>query len=181
MSLPNPGMDAVPFTPLTAEFLDDMIENIESLSSGTGFANNAIGASKLATSAITLGYAQITSDFGTTSGTAVSAGLGVTVTIPSGGRKVRITAFSSYLSSSSAVTITDMTLWDGTVASGTQLALCRTTSGGSNYAIPGIVSAIVTPSAGSKTYNVGVSNIGGGTSTLHASSTSPAYILVEAI
>lgn len=31
MALPNSGMDAVPFTPLTAEFLDDMIENIEYL------------------------------------------------------------------------------------------------------------------------------------------------------
>lgn len=31
MALPNTSMDAVPFTPLTAEFLDDMIENIEYL------------------------------------------------------------------------------------------------------------------------------------------------------
>lgn len=31
MILPNPAMDAVPFTPLTAEFLDNMIENIEFL------------------------------------------------------------------------------------------------------------------------------------------------------
>ena len=36
MSLPNPSMDAVPFTPLTAEFLDDMIQNIEALAAGTG-------------------------------------------------------------------------------------------------------------------------------------------------
>ena len=47
MALPNPGMDAVPFTPLTAEFLDDIIENIESLSSGTGIGDGSIAASKL--------------------------------------------------------------------------------------------------------------------------------------
>lgn len=47
MALPNPGMDAVPFTPLTAEFLDDMIENIESLSDGTGFENGAITANAI--------------------------------------------------------------------------------------------------------------------------------------
>lgn len=47
MALPNPGMDAVPFTPLTAEFLDDMIENIESLSDGTGLENNTITANKV--------------------------------------------------------------------------------------------------------------------------------------
>lgn len=53
MALPNPGMDAVPFTPLTAEFLDDMIENIESLSDGTGFENGAITTNTLAESAVT--------------------------------------------------------------------------------------------------------------------------------
>ena len=47
MALPNPGMDAVPFTPLTAEFLDDIIENIESLSSGTGIGDGSITADKL--------------------------------------------------------------------------------------------------------------------------------------
>lgn len=53
MALPNPGMDAVPFTPLTAEFLDDMIENIESLSDGTGFENGAITTNTLADNAVT--------------------------------------------------------------------------------------------------------------------------------
>jgi len=52
MALPNPGMDAVPFTPLTAEFLDDMIENIESLSDGTGFENGAITTNTLADGAV---------------------------------------------------------------------------------------------------------------------------------
>ena len=53
MALPNPGMDAVPFTPLTAEFLDDMIENIESLSDGTGFENGAITTNTLADNGVT--------------------------------------------------------------------------------------------------------------------------------
>ena len=53
MALPNPGMDAVPFTPLTAEFLDDMIENIQALSAGTGLANGAITTNTLAESAVT--------------------------------------------------------------------------------------------------------------------------------
>ena len=42
MPLPNPDMDAVPFTPLTAEFLDDMIENIESLSDGSGLEPESV-------------------------------------------------------------------------------------------------------------------------------------------
>lgn len=53
MSLPNPGMDAVPFTPLTAEFLDNMIENIESLADGTGFDAGAIGTTDIAAGAVT--------------------------------------------------------------------------------------------------------------------------------
>lgn len=48
MALPNPGMDAVPFTPLTAEFLDDMIENIQSLSSGTGLDDSSVIGAKIA-------------------------------------------------------------------------------------------------------------------------------------
>lgn len=53
MALPNSGMDAVPFTPLTAEFLDEIIENIESLSDGSGFDTGALGTTTLANSSVT--------------------------------------------------------------------------------------------------------------------------------
>lgn len=65
MALPNPGMDAVPFTPLTAEFLDDMIENIESLSDGTGFENGAITTNTLAESAVTARKTAFGGDYST--------------------------------------------------------------------------------------------------------------------
>jgi hypothetical protein len=45
MALPYPGKDAVPFTPLTAQFLDEMIANDEALAAGTGFNNGAIPTS----------------------------------------------------------------------------------------------------------------------------------------
>ena len=48
MALPNPGLDAVPFTPLPAEFLDKMNQNIESLANGTGFNEGAIPATAFA-------------------------------------------------------------------------------------------------------------------------------------
>lgn len=48
MSLPNPGLDAVPFTNLPAEFLDDMNENIEALADGSGQNDYSIPPSKLA-------------------------------------------------------------------------------------------------------------------------------------
>ena len=36
MSLPNPGMSFDPLTPLPAESLNDLVENIEALAAGTG-------------------------------------------------------------------------------------------------------------------------------------------------
>ena len=39
MGLPNSGMDAVPFTPITSQWGDEIIENIESLSDGSGVDN----------------------------------------------------------------------------------------------------------------------------------------------
>lgn len=45
MPLPNPGMNFTPFTPLPANDLNDMVENIESLADGTGIDNGSIPAS----------------------------------------------------------------------------------------------------------------------------------------
>lgn len=86
MALPNPGMDAVPFTPLTAEFLDDMIENIESLSDGTGFENGAITTNTLAESAVTpnklnipVVFAKNASNINATNTSLIDSGLKVTL------------------------------------------------------------------------------------------------------
>jgi hypothetical protein len=130
----------------------------------------------LATSAITLGYAQITSSFPTSSSSAVQVtGLTVTVTIPAGGRKVKITAWCDNLNG--ATTNSQMSIWDGTVGSGTRITnAVALTAAGTVTAL-----GIVTPAAGSKTYNVGLLAAGGGTATLDASATSPAFILVEMI
>ena len=45
--LPNPGMAFTPFDILLAEELNDIVENIESLSDGTGIADAAVTASKI--------------------------------------------------------------------------------------------------------------------------------------
>jgi len=148
---------------------------------GSYLTDSSVTAAKLSTSAITLGYTQITSNFTTASATAVQVtSLTSTVTIPAGGRKVRITAFASDIfASASAVFV--MTIWDGTVGSGTQLTRCLVNNGGTTgVTTPAIAHAIVTPSAGSKTYNVGFST-SAGTGTLEAGATYPAFILVEVI
>lgn len=47
MALPYPTMDFVPFDILTAEELDQIVANIESLSNGSGLGNNTITFTKL--------------------------------------------------------------------------------------------------------------------------------------
>jgi hypothetical protein len=146
-------------------------------------ANNSIQAAQLATNAITLGYAQITSNSSTTtSATYVGvAGLSATVTIPSGGRRVKITAWTRALSNGTDAANSLMSIWDGTVGSGTQLTEAVATAGGAGGLSPVTCIAVVTPAAGSKTYNVGIGSDGTHTVGLTAASFAPAFILVEAI
>lgn len=50
--LPNPGMSFSPFAILTAEEMNDLVANIESLSDGTGIIDDAITAEKIDWAAI---------------------------------------------------------------------------------------------------------------------------------
>ena len=148
----------------------------------TQIATNGVSAANLATSAITLGYAQITSNSAPTASTSAVqiTGLTVTVTIPAGGRRIKITGYTSSLSNNTAA-YNILTIWDGTVGSGTQLGQANSGAGAaasSNMSCMCVV--IVTPSAGSKTYNLGYSTTSGST-TVGATATGPAFILVEAI
>jgi hypothetical protein len=148
------------------------------MSSGTfSVPNNTITAPMLATSAITLGYAQITSNSTATSTTAVagSVPIGVTVTIPAGGRRVKVTALAPLFSNGGS-TQSFLSIWSGTVGSGTQLQEVEQSGIGNTI----MAVAIYTPSAGSITYNVGIRSAAG-TQTITCSSTAPAFILVEAI
>jgi len=153
-----------------------VISTANSIAAGT-IVQNGVSAAQLATTAITLGYAQITSGFTTSSSTAVQVtGLTSTVTIPAGGRKVKITVSAVGLTAIAGNTAL-ISIWDGTVGSGTQLAQFNMAATNTNI----FGQAVVTPSAGSKTYNIGISNTGGSSTTLGAGATFPAFILVEAI
>jgi len=129
----------------------------------------------------TLGYAQITSMFSTSSTSFVQVtGLTTTVTVPSGGRKVKITAFSKSMYNTSSGAYSEMSIWDGTVGSGTQISDCTLLTAAANQEVPNSCIAVVTPSAGSKTYNVGL-KASAGTAAITAATTNPAFILVELI
>lgn len=125
-----------------------------------------------------LGYAQITSNSTTTSTTAAtpSVPIGVTVTVPTGYTKVKITVYTVLLQNS-ATTNSVITLWRGTVGSGTQVQQWdgnqATFQEGANLI------SIDTPTAGSVTYNVGLNTVSTGTATITAASNYPAFILME--
>jgi len=142
-----------------------------------GAQQGVISAAALSTSAITLGFASSTSTFTLSSSQTTPTqvtGLSITVTIPAGGRRIRVTAYTSSLSPASGVAL--LTIWDGTVNVGTQLQQYNSAANnGANCQV------IISPAAGSKTYNVGVSNSGLNTTTVSGSATNPSFILVEAI
>lgn len=144
-------------------------------------ANSGVTAPKISTSAISLGKTLLTSNIGASGSASAApiAGLGVTVTIPSGGRDVEISAFLPNAIASGAINMF-ISIWDGAVGSGTQLTESGFTFGGGSFVAFFYASAIVTPSIGSKTYNVGY-RVTAGSFTSNLTPTIPAYILVKAI
>lgn len=70
-NLPNPGMDFTPLTPLTAEEMDDIVENIEAINNATiqtgSIADGAITKAKLGADAMSnQNYSTTEIDTGTT-------------------------------------------------------------------------------------------------------------------
>lgn len=145
----------------------------------TGDLAGTAASPQLSTSSIFLGYAQVTTNVTTTSSTFVQAtGLTSTVTVPSGGRRVKITVYCDAIVSSSSGNAY-LSIWDGAVGTGTQIQQWEsfiTTPNGNPSGVHCV--AVVTPSAGSKTYNVGI-RVSAGTLSLFAGATFPAFILVE--
>lgn len=159
--------------------------NDASFNDGTGIGTNAIAAASLSTSAIYLGSVTRTSAFTTTSATDVQVtSMSISITVPAGSRKVKITAYCGEASDTGANGGVGISIWDGTVGSGTQLATSRfyESTRPANALMPLIAIALVSPSSGAKTYNMAAREIGGvGTATLSGSSIQPILLMAECI
>lgn len=126
-----------------------------------------------------LGYAEITSNATTTSGTfAQVTGLSVPIISPTLG-DILITSWCSELSNS-AIGNPALAIYDGTVPSGTQVSQLQIYSSASGAQHGGIgMRRQLRLSAGtSKTYNVGMKT-NAGTATIVAAATYPAFVKVE--
>lgn len=127
-----------------------------------------------------LGYRQDVTDRTTVSATAVlSTGLTVPVIVPAG-RKIKVTAFMPAPYNSLDSSGFTLTIWDGTVGSGTQLNLAvhEKITPVSAHALA--CEALITPASSSKTYNAGI-NVSASGGTMHTQSTvtTPSFIKVE--
>lgn len=128
-----------------------------------------------------LGHTLLCNSFSTaaTSPTQIS-GLSVSVTIPAGGAKVKITIYTMYVLNTTASAANNITLWDGTVGSGTQLTLQGVTTPINGSATPLTAQWVGTVPAGSKTYNAAI-HTNTGTTSFYGAADSPGFILVELI
>lgn len=130
-----------------------------------------------------LGSAQITGVFSTTNLTATQVtGLASTVTVP-GGTHIKLTVSGQSIYNSTTADYAVLTIWDGAVGSGTLIATSASMQNfttGSPLA-PFTIIGIVNPSAGSKTYNVGLHALVGGTANISGATGSPTLLLVESI
>lgn len=142
------------------------------------YVDGSIDGEHLSTTAITLGYAQITSSFVSASTSdADVTGLSVAVTVPTGGRRVKISVFVPYIQSGGGGTATEIAIKEGA----TTLSRTRANNpaGATNPINNPVYSAAVT--AGAHTYKVALKNDSAVNATIGADATFPAFILVEAI
>lgn len=128
------------------------------------------------------GYAQSTSNFSTSNTSATQiTGVSVTVTSLGTSKRLKITLMAGTVYNSSANVAARVTLWRGTVGSGTQLQQGRGFQAGSSGTGSVTLIAVDNPTAGSVTYNAALHADSTGTATVEGSSTAPISLLVEFI
>lgn len=126
-----------------------------------------------------MGMKRVTSALNTTSTSpAQITGMSITTTIPLG-RKAKISIECDSIENSVANSYASLTIWSGTVGSGTQLARAISRNAVANEPEPAICIARVTGTGSSVTFNAALNSVTSGTSTINAGAAYPAYFVVE--
>ena len=128
-----------------------------------------------------VGFRQRISNFTTTNTSATQiTELSVPIIIPTG-RKIRVTLHGSIMYHSVANTGSIISIWEGTVGSGTQRITSRGFQSGGNGASVGFAEAMYTPTSTTLTLNGGLHAAAAGTASFEAGSTTPMYLKVELV
>jgi hypothetical protein len=162
-------------TSISNSLIDDlrtMISNNNNTVSNAALIGGITG-DKIDPAAITLGYAQITTSFTTNSlnGAADITGLSVTVIVPPGGRRIRITGWSSSTYGANAAYYYGLQIVEGT----TVLSAAINTP---SLTVGHVIASFV-PTPGSHTYKLRHTSSGASNTTTVAAATAPAFILVD--
>ena len=144
---------------------------------GDKIGDGSVSGTKISNSAITLGYAEVSSSFYSTeiSSYVDVSGLSVTVSVPPGDRRVKITAFAHFIWDSNANRLESAIFCDGARINETRM----TVTAGDAYPLCHIASHV--PSAGVHTYKLSLYQSYPGTMWLNAVPSSISFILVELI
>lgn len=128
-----------------------------------------------------VGYRQITTS-PTAAALAAVTGLSMPVIVPAN-RKIKFRIVPGVFVGVDTASVQGcVSIWDGTVGSGTQLAEGRMSTAAINQSSGVVCETIRTLSTGSHTINGGLRTIGGGTTTLTSgATTTPTYIIAELI
>jgi len=190
-NLPNPGMSFSPFEILTAEEQNNLVENIESLATGTGVGDGAIDTTQLADASVTsdkldfmtltLSSKSITSNAtGTGVNGIVIPGLASSITIPNGVNRVKLTLSGDAMYNTAANGYVQVIVWDGAVGTSQVMATSFQSAVAAQNTSLSRTTIVSVSSGASKTYNVSIGNAGAsGTGTLVASATSPTFFIIE--
>lgn len=116
-----------------------------------------------------------------TAGESALNGLSVSLNVPTDGKRYKISAYIPWIQvSSGAPHVGFMTVWDGAVGSGIVLSRQSIYLPLNTQDLPQpMVTCILSPTSGTKAYNVSLSIGGAVTKTIAAGTTAPAYLLVE--
>lgn len=127
-----------------------------------------------------LGYRQITSG-ASQAALALVTGLTMPIIVPTG-RKVKISVVvGPSLSLDTNASNARISIWDGTVSSGTQLQENGFSTAAANQGVSLSVMSIATLSAGLHTINIGGRVAGAGTQTVNAAATTPTFVMAELV
>lgn len=142
-------------------------------------ANLKVPGQNLATSAILLGTASITSSVtSSTSGNGASIGLSVPITVPSGGRSIMAILQAPTAYNNTTNQFADLMIWLNGIGSGTRIGRAVSKMAAGTTDNPSTAIGFATPSAGSHTIAASLGNNGGGTANIGCGSDWPCRLLV---